>query len=312
MRCSSVDLIGAFPGIRSAAPARARQRRRSSTRSAIVGLGLIGGSIALAARAHLADAPRDRRRPQGRARDGDGAGRDRRRGRRPGRRSRRRDLVVLAAPVRQNIVCLRELAELSEPPRHRRRQHEAGDRRGGARRCRHGFTFVGGHPLAGAARGGLEHARGRSVRGRPWLFTPPSRAPARRTRAAAGVRARRSGRAAMVMSADGARSAARLSQPSAAVGRQRADARGRGGRRGRARSRGRGLADTTRLASSPADIWGDICATNADDRPARSTPIATLQELRRDLARGDRAPTCSSRPLAGASAAAVSDCERNG
>ena len=27
---------------------------------------------------------------------------------------------------------------------------------------------------------------------------------------------------------------------------------------------GRGLVDTTRLASSPADVWRDICATNAD------------------------------------------------
>ena len=27
---------------------------------------------------------------------------------------------------------------------------------------------------------------------------------------------------------------------------------------------GRGLVDTTRLASSPADVWRDICLTNAD------------------------------------------------
>src|SRR4030095_8154653 len=34
------------------------------------------------------------------------------------------------------------------------------------------FTFVGGHPLAGAARGGLEHARPDLFVGRPWLLTP--------------------------------------------------------------------------------------------------------------------------------------------
>ena len=36
------------------------------------------------------------------------------------------------------------------------------------------FTFVGGHPLGGAAKGGLEHARPDLFAGRPWLFTPTS------------------------------------------------------------------------------------------------------------------------------------------
>jgi prephenate dehydrogenase len=52
---------------------------------------------------------------------------------------------------------------------------------------------------------------------------------------------------------------------------------------------GRGLADTTRLASSPPDIWRDIAATNADEiGPALDALIGLLQELRRDLADGDR------------------------
>ena len=52
---------------------------------------------------------------------------------------------------------------------------------------------------------------------------------------------------------------------------------------------GRGLADTTRLASSPAEIWRDITATNADEiAPALDQLIATLQDLRRDLPVGDR------------------------
>ena len=54
---------------------------------------------------------------------------------------------------------------------------------------------------------------------------------------------------------------------------------------------GRGLVDTTRLASSPADIWKDIAATNADEiGAALDTLIALLQELRgRPAATGDRA-----------------------
>ena len=52
---------------------------------------------------------------------------------------------------------------------------------------------------------------------------------------------------------------------------------------------GRGLIDTTRLASSPAEIWRDIANTNADQiRPALDTLIAILQDLRGDLTSGER------------------------
>jgi prephenate dehydrogenase len=50
---------------------------------------------------------------------------------------------------------------------------------------------------------------------------------------------------------------------------------------------GRGLQDTTRLASSPADIWKDVCATNADEiGAALDALMAVLQQLRADLATG--------------------------
>jgi prephenate dehydrogenase len=52
---------------------------------------------------------------------------------------------------------------------------------------------------------------------------------------------------------------------------------------------GGGLVDTTRLASSPSDIWRDIAATNADQiGPALDALIDLLQQLRGDLASGDR------------------------
>jgi prephenate dehydrogenase len=54
---------------------------------------------------------------------------------------------------------------------------------------------------------------------------------------------------------------------------------------------GRGLVDTTRLASSPPEIWKDIAATNADElRKALDTFIDLLNDLRDDLTTGERLP----------------------
>jgi prephenate dehydrogenase len=54
------------------------------------------------------------------------------------------------------------------------------------------------------------------------------------------------------------------------------------------RMAGQGLVDTTRLASSPADVWRDICVTNADEiRAALDMLIERLSDLRTDLQRAE-------------------------
>jgi len=51
---------------------------------------------------------------------------------------------------------------------------------------------------------------------------------------------------------------------------------------------GQGLIDTTRLASSPAGVWRDICATNADEiAHALDLLIERLSDLRNDLQRAE-------------------------
>src|SRR5713101_559721 len=86
------------------------------------------------------------------------------------------DLVVLAAPVKQNIALLGELDEHVRQPAivtdtgSTKREIVAA---AGALPPR--FTFVGGHPLAGAAQGGLDYARPDLFAGRPWLLTPAAR-----------------------------------------------------------------------------------------------------------------------------------------
>src|SRR5437868_4394568 len=83
------------------------------------------------------------------------------------------DLVILAAPVRQNLALLEELdqhvqlsAIVTDTGSTKR------DIVAAATGLPPRLTFIGGHPLGGAAASGLEHARPDLFKGRPWLFTP--------------------------------------------------------------------------------------------------------------------------------------------
>ena len=255
----------------------------------IVGLGLIGGSIALAARSlwptalviavdrkdvletamrlHAIDVAADDLIVLAEA-----------------------DLVVLAAPVRQNLGLLDQLddhvrqpAVVTDTGSTKRAMVEA------ARRLPPRFTFIGGHPLGGAASSGLEHARPDLFNGRPWLFTPSSEAAGDVLEKLLAF-ARALGAVPRVLSAAAHdRLLAFLSHlpqlTASALMQVVGNAVGGEG----LSLAGRGLIDTTRLASSPPDIWQDVTATNADEiAVALDTLIALLLELRGELADGDR------------------------
>jgi prephenate dehydrogenase len=220
------------------------------------------------------------------------------------------DLVVLAAPVRQNIAvvaeldsCIRQPAIITDTGSTKREIVNA------ARQLPERFTFIGGHPLGGAAKGGLEHARPDLFAGRPWLLTPDTasdtgaRAPGGRANGARAFQAsdsdaleklstfiRSLGAEPRTLGAEAHdKLLAFLSHlpqiTASALMQVVGDAVGADG----LALAGRGLADTTRLAASPADIWKDIVATNADQiGPALDVLVALLQDLRRDLPDGDR------------------------
>ena len=239
-------------------------------RIAIVGFGLIGGSIAQAA---------SRRWPAIEIVPIDlGAGLGGAAG---------ADLVVLAAPVLANLSLLAELpphlapgATVTDTGSTKRAMVEAAGRV-------EGMTFIGGHPMAGAARGGLAQARADLFDGRPWILTP-SATPA----AAVVTRLERFvqglGAVPHIMTPElhdrfvGAVS--HLPQLTASalmhvVGRLAGDAG--------LELAGAGLFDTTRLATSPPDIWRDVAATNPDVlRAGLDDLIATLGDLRDSLASG--------------------------
>jgi prephenate dehydrogenase len=220
------------------------------------------------------------------------------------------DVVILAAPVKQNIAILEDLddnvhvAAIVTDTGSTKREIV-----GAAGSLPSRFTFVGGHPLAGAARGGLEHARPDLFAGRPWLLTPTTvrsddRALPPQARRGASVQEPDAGdpidKLTAFIRALGAeprivdatahdRLLAFLSHlpqlTASALMQVVGDAVGQDG----LALAGRGLADTTRLASSPPDIWRDIVATNADQiGPALDALIGVLTELRQDLADGER------------------------
>ena len=151
------------------------------------------------------------------------------------------------------------------------------------------FTFIGGHPLAGAAVGGLEHARPDLFKDRPWLFTPANEqggaALARLIEFVSALGARPS-----VVGIDAHdRMLAYLSHLPQLTASALMDVVGSAVQEEGLALAGRGLIDTTRLASSPANIWKDIAETNADQvGAALDTLIALLQELRADLGKGER------------------------
>jgi len=199
------------------------------------------------------------------------------------------DVVILAAPVRQNLDLLddldenlRQAAVVTDTGSTKRAMLEA------SRRLPPRFTFVGGHPLAGAANGGLEHARPDLFKGRPWLLTPRDDGSGDAVEKLLAF-TRALGAEPRVMAADvhdhllaflshlpQLTASALMQVVGEAVGREGLELAGRG------------LVDTTRLAASPSDIWKDIGATNADEiASALETLIALLQDLRRDLPAGD-------------------------
>jgi prephenate dehydrogenase len=200
------------------------------------------------------------------------------------------DLVILAAPDRQNMLLVdrldenvRNAAVVTDTGSTKRAIVEA------ARRLPPRFTFVGGHPLGGAAASGLDHARPELFKGRPWLFTPSSdRAGEALEKLLAFARALGAVPRLIGVGAHD-RLLAFLSHlpqlTASALMRVVGEAVGEDG----LSLAGNGLVDTTRLAGSRPEIWKDITATNADEIDgALETLIALLQDLRGDLKTGDR------------------------
>jgi prephenate dehydrogenase len=202
------------------------------------------------------------------------------------------DLIILAAPVRQNVELLPQVMSL-------RSDGAVVTDVGGTKRDivnaaaalpSGAVAFVGGHPIGGAERGGFGFARPDLFRGKPWIFTPraggSSDPPASLDRLFEFVRGL--GARPTTMDADTHdRVMAYVSHLPQLTASVLMEVVGRAASSDGLRFAGRGLTDSTRLASSPASVWREICEANADDiGPALDALIARLSELRADLQSG--------------------------
>jgi prephenate dehydrogenase len=172
------------------------------------------------------------------------------------------DLIVLATPVSGIIDALAAIgaagltAVVTDVGSTKRQVLDAA-RRYGVR------AFVGGHPMAGHERGGLEHASADLFDGRRWFLVPGEAPAALTVQVASFVRAL----GAEPQETDAATHdrtmayVSHLPQIMSTVLMQRVgEAVGPDG----LDWAGRGLEDLTRLASSSADVWQSILSTNAD------------------------------------------------
>jgi prephenate dehydrogenase len=259
---------------------------------AVIGLGLIGGSIAAAARRAWpdirvvgVDASEEVARAASARWVADVATTDL-------AAVSGAELVIMAAPVRENVAMLECLTSVVRAPAV---VTDVGSTKRGiveaaalAFAAGRGVVFIGGHPMAGAATGGLEAARADLFIDKPWIFTPGGGAPAgavdRLFAFAAGLGAR----PASMTAVEHDRLVAFIShlpQLAASVLMQVVgNAVGTEG----LEFAGPGLVDTTRLADSLPGIWTDICATNADNiRAALAALAAALSSMDAHLADAD-------------------------
>jgi prephenate dehydrogenase len=254
-------------------------------RIAIVGFGLIGGSIALAIRERwqgglliavdrkevLESAMRRHAADVG----GDDLG-----------MAGDADLIVLAAPVLQNIAALERLAGYVPGDAV---VTDVGSTKTATLRAAEKLPprlrFIGGHPLAGAAVGGLDAARPDLFAGRPWVLTPPPSAAAADIDKLEGFVAALGATPVRMEAADHDRLVGYLSHlPQLAASALMHVVGEQVGAEGLALA-GRGLRDTTRLASSPARIWRDVVQTNGEHvRAGLDALIEALEQLKASAA----------------------------
>jgi len=259
---------------------------------AIVGVGLIGGSFALAARrAGLAHRITGWGGKNSLAKalatgvvDGSEDSFD-------SSEVSRADLVYLAAPIGGILDFLRTHGKLIKPGAI---VTDAGSTKREICRAAHASLppevhFVGGHPMAGSHKAGIEFARADLFEGAPYAIV--SREGEESAVSTFGEVVQAIGARLVITTAEHHdRVVARISHAPQLLSTALAVATEDSIGHELSRLAGPGFKDMTRLASSPWSIWKDICQTNADEiTAALGEVIRGLEVTRERVASGDSA-----------------------
>jgi prephenate dehydrogenase len=200
--------------------------------------------------------------------------------------ARRADLIYLAQPIFRIIECIRELNTWVKP---QALITDAGSTKQNIVQCAAeaitGCQFLGGHPLAGREKRGVEAAEAVLFEGRPYVLTPrsPLELDTLQAREFIGWIERIGGRPLILSPEEHDRVVAYTSHlPQLASTALAALLDGRD--EPRSGVFGPALVDSTRLAMSSFDVWGDILNTNASPiHEALEAYIAKLQAISREL-----------------------------
>ena len=197
------------------------------------------------------------------------------------------DLVVLAAPIAACLALAPQVAALAEPGAlltdvgSTKAAIGAAMREALACRARPAPVFIGGHPMAGAERAGVEAADPYLFENAVWVLCPEAGTPPDVLARLLGLVAATGAHAVQLEPGRHDERVAAISHLpqlaavalAAAVGERAADDPGL------VALAGGGFRDTTRIAQSPAEMWIDVLETN------RGPVLAGLQRLQRRLGR---------------------------
>ena len=259
---------------------------------AIVGVGLIGGSFALAARrAGLADRITGWGGKNSLAKalangviDGIEETFDK-------TEVSKADLVYLAAPIGGILDFLRTRGKAIKPGAI---VTDAGSTKREICRAAHALLppevhFVGGHPMAGSHRAGIEFARADLFEEAPYAIVSTAGEESAVSIISRVVHAI-GARLVITTAEHHDRVVARISHAPQLLSTALAVAIAASIDEESSRMAGPGFKDMTRLASSPWSIWKDICQTNADEiTAALGEVIRELEVTRKSVASGDSA-----------------------
>lgn len=248
-------------------------------RLAVVGTGLIGTSVALAARGAGVDVVLHDVDPQVARRAVDlGAGRTARTGwGEPAAPGDVADLVLVACPPQLTAQVLLQAQALGLGTTYTdvasvKAQPQAAIEAGGG-----AASYVGGHPMAGRERSGPGAARGDLFLGRPWVLTPGAAGPGHLERVRSLVAL--CGALPVVLDAAAHDQAVALVSHAPQVLSSLVAARLRDAAPVAVELAGQGVRDVTRIAASDPALWTGILAANAG--PVREVLVALRADLDR-------------------------------